>query len=114
MDSSAATPDEILLTFSQGYKNAGLLCRGASGMHSFSASLSEGDGCSSSRTSLRSVLEKNVPRRYWLSARACAGILKRAQKRGKDLPALLKTALEWVASSAPRADPAGGTKDSAA
>ena len=70
-------------------------------MPSFSAYLSEGDECSSSRTSLRSVLESDVPRRYWLSAKACAGILRRAANRGKDLTPLLKAALEWVANRSP-------------
>lgn len=97
-DSSAVTEDEILLLFSQGYGTAGLLSRSESSTPSFTASLSEGDECSSSRTSLRSVLESDVPRTYWLSAKACAGILRRAANRGKDLPPLLKAALEWVAS----------------
>ena len=43
--------------------------------------------------------EVNAPERYYLSARACQGILTRASKRGKKLPDLLQTALlemiEW-------------------
>src|SRR6516162_507633 len=51
-------------------------------------------------SSLSAVLEtRRVPRRYWLSARAAAGILRRAEKRGKTLPARLMTALEGLASN---------------
>lgn len=42
---------------------------------------------------LSQILEVNVPQRYFLSARACQGILTRASRRGKALPDLLKTAL---------------------
>jgi hypothetical protein len=38
-----------------------------------------------------------VPQRFYLSAKACAGILRRAEKRGKQLPEALKIALEAVA-----------------
>jgi hypothetical protein len=38
-----------------------------------------------------------VPQRFFLSAKACQGILRRAEKRGKDLPPILKQALEQVA-----------------
>ena len=34
------------------------------------------------------------PRRYFLSARACAGIIRRAERRGKALPRELREALE--------------------
>ena len=48
--------------------------------------------------SLSDVLETGeVPRRYFLSARACAGILRRAEARGKKLPAALEDALQSVA-----------------
>lgn len=45
-------------------------------------------------STLSQILEANVPLKYYLSARACAGVLNRAQKRGKPLPEILKTALE--------------------
>ena len=48
---------------------------------------------------LSQILEDNVPEKYYLSARACQGILTRASRRGKKLPDLLQTALlemiEW-------------------
>jgi hypothetical protein len=38
-------------------------------------------------------LEENVPQKYFLSAKACQGILRRAEKRGKKLPEVLERAL---------------------
>jgi hypothetical protein len=44
--------------------------------------------------SLSQVLETtSIPQRFFLSPRACAGILRRAEKRGKELPPALQTAL---------------------
>ena len=46
---------------------------------------------------LSDVLETgDVPQRYYLSAKACSGIVRRAEKRGKALPILLRVALETV------------------
>ena len=46
-------------------------------------------------STLSQVLEKDsVPSRFFLSELACRGILARAKRRGKDLPPLLKEALE--------------------
>ena len=42
---------------------------------------------------LSQILEDSAPQKYSLSARACAGILNRAQNRGKELPRELKEAL---------------------
>lgn len=39
------------------------------------------------------ILEDNVPQKYYLSARACQGILTRASRRGKPLPEVLRQAL---------------------
>ena len=50
--------------------------------------------------SLSDILETgDVPRRYFLSATACRGILRRAEKRGKVLPEQLRLALAVVADS---------------
>lgn len=46
---------------------------------------------SESRLSL--ILEASVPPKYYLSARACQGILTRAKRRGKTLPPILEAAL---------------------
>ena len=42
------------------------------------------------------ILERNAPEKYYLSALACQGILRRAEKRGKKLPEILKVALEQM------------------
>ena len=64
-------------------------------------SRSAGDGSSSLVATLSEILEVgNVPPRFSLSERACAGILRRAEKRGKQLPPMLKQALEQAASQA--------------
>jgi hypothetical protein len=48
--------------------------------------------------SLSDTLEiGDVPQRFFLSAKACQGILRRAEKRGKELPPLLQLALRSVA-----------------
>ncbi|MBM4225852.1 MAG: hypothetical protein FJ167_14010, partial [Gammaproteobacteria bacterium] len=48
--------------------------------------------------SLSDILETgDVPPRFYLSARACQGILRRAEKRGKELPQPLEVALRMVA-----------------
>jgi hypothetical protein len=45
--------------------------------------------------SLSDILETgDLPQRFFLSATACQGILRRAEKRGKVLPAGLLTALQ--------------------
>lgn len=46
-------------------------------------------------SSLSDVLETGpLPPRFFLSAKACSGILRRAERRGKELPLMLKAALE--------------------
>lgn len=42
---------------------------------------------------LSQILEERVPEKYYLSERACVGILRRANKRGKKLPSALEAAL---------------------
>ena len=49
---------------------------------------------------LSSILQDGVPEKYSLSPRACQGILRRAQARGKELPPILKAALEARAAEA--------------
>jgi site-specific DNA-cytosine methylase len=53
-------------------------------------------------SSLSRVLETGVlPQRFFLSPTACAGILRRAERRGKALPPALKAALEQTAINHP-------------
>lgn len=70
-----------------------------------SSTLNIGESPSVENESLLSqILEVSAPEKYYLSARACQGILTRASRRGKALPELLKTALlemiEWWESGA--------------
>lgn len=44
-------------------------------------------------SSLWQILEDNVPEKYSLSEKACRGVLRKAENRGKVLPALLHIAL---------------------
>ena len=71
--------------------------------HTLAPSLSDDGVCS-----LSDILEDSgsVPQRYFLSARACAGILRRAEKRGKVLPPALLAALKAVARADTPADDA--------
>ena len=55
------------------------------------------------RKKLSDVLTSNATPKYYLSPRACRGILRRAEKRGKEIPETLKRALETVASQEPSA-----------
>ena len=45
-------------------------------------------------STLSQILMENAPEKYYLSAKACEGILRRADRRGKKLPDMLKVALE--------------------
>ena len=47
-------------------------------------------------STLSQILEANAPEKYYLSRKACQGILNRAKRRGKELPTMLKEALEEV------------------
>lgn len=59
-----------------------------------SLTLNIGESPNAERESLLSwILEGNVPQKYYLSARACQGILTRASRRGKPLPEVLRQAL---------------------
>jgi hypothetical protein len=53
-------------------------------------------------SSLSEILETGpIDNRYYLSQKACRGILRRAEKRGKELPGQLRVALESVAGPIP-------------
>lgn len=43
------------------------------------------------------ILEEEPHPKYYLSGKACRGILTRAERRKKEIPALLKAALEMQA-----------------
>ena len=45
-------------------------------------------------STLSQILQADVPEKYFLSPKACRGILRRASARGKELPEVLRLALE--------------------
>ena len=47
-------------------------------------------------STLSQILQADAPEKYYLSAKACSGILRRAEKCGKELPTMLREALEEV------------------
>ena len=75
------------------YEAEALTSLGACTTPNISERHSDAGGCS-----LRQILQAIVPEKYYLSPKACAGILRRAERRGKDLPPMLKMALERQAS----------------
>lgn len=64
----------------------------------------EGRVCSLSR-----ILEDSPPRKYYLSRKACLGILRRARERGKPLPPQLEAALKAQAGLTVYVTPIPGT-----
>ena len=50
-------------------------------------------------STLSQILQTRVPQKYYLTPRACLGILRRASVRGKELPPVLKAALERQAAT---------------
>lgn len=54
-------------------------------------------------SSLSAILQDSVPSKYYLTRKACLGILRRAEEREKDLPEQLKLALRAQAGLAPLA-----------
>jgi site-specific DNA-cytosine methylase len=74
--------------------NSGMAFRGELWTLATSESPSDAVECS-----LSQVLNPTAPQRFSLSAKAASGILRRAGRRGKVLPAALQTALESLAQS---------------
>ena len=52
-------------------------------------------------SSLSQILQDDPPDKYYLTPKACLGILRRALERGKELPKKLKRALEIQSGVAP-------------
>ena len=55
---------------------------------------------------LSTILQADAPEKYCLSPKACQGILRRAARRGKELPEMLRVALERQASATKAEKPA--------
>lgn len=84
------------------FGNAGLW----SATQCWTASISESRNVAGA-CSLSAVLQSDVSSKYFLSPKAAAGILRRAQKRGRTLPPALEAALQSLAST--HLDEAGKT-----
>jgi hypothetical protein len=80
---------------SEGWRNSGM------GSHTGFWTLNSSEFHSGAvACSLSDILETgDLPQRYFLSAKACAGILRRAGKRGRALPPSLQMALEHAAQT---------------
>jgi len=89
LPTTAATSE----SFKARWENSGMAWRGASLTANTSEYPNVVDECS-----LSDVLEPSVPEKYYLSPRACQGILKRAERRGRTLPTQLERTLRAVAT----------------
>lgn len=97
-DSFPARAAEISLSFSRRWPTSGFTT--APG-ECWTADSSESPNAGGVSTSLRDVLQDDVPPRYFLSPKAAQGILRRAEKRGRALPTSLSAALSAVAEGLP-------------
>ena len=89
------TETEIPMPKSGRWANSGVVRGGQPMLHGASWTPNIGECPNEEREStLWQILEVNAPEKYYLSPRACQGILRRAAARGKELPKVLKTALE--------------------
>jgi len=86
--------DTISASSSPDWRNSGTAFRGRYWTHDTSASRRAAAACS-----LSQVLIPDAPKRYSVSPKAARGILRRAARRGKTLPAPLAAALEAVAAT---------------
>jgi site-specific DNA-cytosine methylase len=104
---SAVSEEQTWEQLSERWSNSGMAWPGECLMHSTSEFPKDG-GVSSS---LRNVLETQpVLQKFYLSARACEGILRRAERRGKKLPEMLERALRNQCSSPSEKESQGGGK----
>ncbi len=89
------TEERILPAYFEGWQNSGM------GGATESLTLSTGEWPSDGVACfLSDVLETGtLPPRYYLSAQACQGILRRAENRGKELPPALYRALLTVSQA---------------
>lgn len=84
-----ATKEEILPPSFRGWSNAGMASAGGYLTLSLPEWPKDAAACG-----LSEVLEADVPPKYFLSAKACAGILRRATARDRKIPSRLQSALE--------------------
>jgi hypothetical protein len=86
----------VLLSARKGWSNGQLWTRNSCEWNPILAPCLRDEGVSS----LSEILETGqIDPRYFLSAKACSGILRRADKRGKELPPALRQALQQVVAA---------------
>lgn len=94
-DFSVQTPAETLQKSSAfSWSSAGMGFAGVCSTASFSESPNDADVCT-----LSDVLDAHVPPRFYLSAKACEGVLRRAEVRGVKLSERLQQALTLTATT---------------
>jgi hypothetical protein len=94
-DSFPQTADEISPSFSRRWPSSGFTISPGECSTADTSECPSGGGVYSS---LPDVLEAEVPPRFYLSPKAAAGLIRRAAKRGRKLPAPLSAALADLAS----------------
>ena len=95
---STATRDETSMLSSQRWVTSGLWRNGGMcWMHSSSESPNGVEECSSSLSLILQSPDEPGLSQFSLSAKAAEGILRRADRRGKDLPTMLREALTLLA-----------------
>ena len=92
-----ATEDGTLPSSFKGWRNSGMARAGGYLTLNISEWPSDAAVCS-----LSDILETDVPQKYYLSARAARGILRRAEKKGRNLPDLLRMALQRIITMNPK------------
>jgi site-specific DNA-cytosine methylase len=92
-DSFPPKADEISPSYSRRWASSGFT---TSPGECWTADTSECPSGGGAYSSLRDVLEADVPARFYLSQKAAAGILRRAERRGKALPKALEMALRTL------------------
>lgn len=96
-------PDVRSESYSTRWLNSGMALHG----ECWTLSSSEWPNAAAVRSLSDTLEEGGVPQRYSLTPKACAGILSRAERRGKSLPEPLGAMLRAVASSTTREQGAG-------
>ena len=108
-DSFPPTAAEISPSYSRRWASSGFT---TSPGECWTADTSECPSGAGASSSLADVLEADVPARFYLSPRAAAGILRRAERRGKRLPEALETALRALSRQAKSDSETEATKTS--
>lgn len=88
------TEEKTWVPSSGSWRNAGI--GGPTGCLTLNTSESPKDAA---ECSLSEILERDVPQKYSLSARACKGLLRHARRRRKKIPLVLESYLEGIAQT---------------